>query len=211
MAFQDSSADLTGELISTALGDSVAAGGLITMSGVGSMTVVGISYLDMTALQMDGILSAEVLSTSNYQDSYAAMYGFGNIIIDNVGVSAICSDLFLDMETQELISSGCTIGDSDMITRYRGDDYPLRAILGKNGVFDVTGFTFKMSSRIESQAIFTSDGSVIDIENGIVEFPWPAGSIDTAGVGVYDIQGNDGTYTYTYDKGVFTLLDDVTV
>ncbi len=68
-----------------------------------------------------------------------------------------------------------------------------------------------MSTQIDSGIIYTVDGVISDAASGIVTFELDLTGIATSGIGVYDIEGNDGSYVYTFDKGVFTLLDDVTV
>lgn len=161
--------------------------------------------IDITAT-LDSTVSGNI-----YLNSYLTMYGFGFIEITGSGINVKCYDLAINMEIQSLRSSGCEIGDSEMITRYRGDDYPIQAILAKNGIYDITGYTFQMSTQIDLGTIYTATGTIVDAVNGIVDFTFPVGSVDIAGEGTYDIEGNDGTYTYTYDSGIFTLLPDLTV
>lgn len=231
------SVDFAGRLLANASGDSIVIGstiylleyvyfngtadleatphvannsGLIDMSASLSSEVSYNIPIVSELLDFSGSLTSTVLP-SEYLNSYVAFYGFGSLGLVEQGVGTVCSDLTINMTIQELISTGCSIGDSDMITRYRGDTYPIRTTLSRNGDYDISGHTFQMSTQIKNKTLYTASGTIIDANNGIVEFTFPAGSIDVAGTGVYDIEGNDGTYVYTYDKGVFELLDDVTV
>jgi len=182
----------------------------VSMSGIGSMNVS--TKLDVASgrIQMSGILSVSE-SNQNLVNSYVTMYGFLTANI-NLYSSVYCSDLPVDFEIQMIESFGCSIkGESVELKRYRGDTYPVATTLSKNGSKDTTGITFKMSTQIENEIVYTVDGIVENASNGIVNFPLDINAVTTAGSGVYDIQGNDGTYIYTYEKGVFTLLEDVTV
>ena len=168
------------------------------------------SQLQNAALtELLGTLSS-TSATIMYIDAYVAMYGFLTADTGNIALKTFCPDIYVNMEIQTIESSGCTIGDSVDIIRYRGDTYPLVATLGRNGDFSTTGITFTMSTKIDGQQVYSVTGSVIDAENGIVEFAFGADAVAIAGEGVYDIQGDDG-YIYTYDKGVFELLEDVTI
>ena len=130
-------------------------------------TATGLTYDQPEFIDIAGSLSSTV-SSELLQNGYAAMYGFGAMnVIEGLGVGAICIDLFIDMQIQEIISSGCTTGDSDMIQRYRGDDYPIQATLGRNGNFDISGMSFIMSSQIGSGTIYAATGTIIDATIGI--------------------------------------------
>ena len=182
----------------------------VSVSGTLSAKVNANVYQNSGLIQMSGGLTSEI-SVQNLISSYVTMYGF---LSANVSIlSAVrCSDLFVDYNTQVIESLGCKIGEESVdLIRYRGDTYPVSTTLSKNGNTDVTGYTFKLSTQIGQGTIYTAIGSIIDASNGIVSFPLDALAIATAGEGVYDIEGNDGTYIYTYEKGVFTLLDDLTV
>ena len=208
MAYQDGDASLLGSLFADASGEEIS-GTLIEMKGTLSATAFGKYYENVSSIDMVGTLDSTV-NTVVFVDSYAAMYGFLNSTVTAGTSLAFCPDLYIDMEIQELVSSGCKIGDSMDITRYRGDTYPLTATLGRNGNFNIDDMTFTLSTQIGNGTVYASTGTIVDADNGIVKFEWPTGSVDIAGEGVYDIQGQD-SYIYTYDKGKFTLLEDVTV
>jgi hypothetical protein len=67
-----------------------------------------------------------------------------------------------------------------------------------------------MSTKIGDGQIYTTIGTILNAQKGIVEFSFQPAAVDMPGEGTYDIQGED-SYIYTYDKGKFTLLDDLTV
>lgn len=205
MAYQDGSATALGVLSSTIGGDAVPQG-YVSMLGALSSSVYATVYNNSITIQMDGTLSSTV-SVTSAKSSYSIMIGVLNA---SVGVEVFCPDIFADMEIQKITNIGCEKGDTMDITRYRGDTYPLETVLGRNGNTDATGITFKMSVQIDNGTIYTSTGTIVDTKNGIVKFEWPAGSIDAAGEGIYDIQGED-SYIYTYVKGKITILDDLTV
>lgn len=180
-----------------------------SMNGSADMSITPKIYLEVSVS-----LSASLSSNVEYQllkNSYVTMYGFLNSNVSTYS-SIICSDLKILFVEQMIESTGCTIGEESVeLTRYRGDTYPVSTTLSKNGSTDVTGSTFKMSTQINDGTIYTVDGVIENALMGLVSFPLDTNATSVSGVGVYDIQGNDGTYIYTYDKGVFTLLDDVTV
>ena len=166
-------------------------------------------FFNTGPVEMLGSLTVET-ATVMYIDAYVAMYGFLSADMGSVALKTFCPDIYVNMEIQTIESSGCTIGDSVDIQRYRGDTYPLRATLGRNGDFSTSGITFTMSTKIDNQQVHSVTGTIIDAETGIVEFAFSADAVAIAGEGVYDIQGDDG-YIYTYDKGKFELLADVTI
>ncbi len=182
----------------------------VAMRGEGSMNVVPKLDVASGLIQMSGELSVSE-SNQNLVNSYVTMYGFLTSNI-NIYSAVYCSDLPIDFNTQMIESLGCSIkGESVELKRYRGDTYPVSTTLSKNGNKDTSGITFVMSTQINDGTIYASSGVVNDSSNGLVDFPLETTAVATSGSGVYDIQGNDGTYIYTYEKGVFTLLEDVTV
>lgn len=206
MAFQD------GSVYFSATGFLEARGfeSVVSFYGKGSMSVYALSSVDLQGTLDFSSSSYPTINSATVVDSFVSFYGFGSMIADSKGSIAVCTNLYINKDIQHLYSDQCTGGESDMIQRYRGDDYPVMGNFGIENDFDITGFTFKMSTKIGEGTTYTSDGTILDSASGLVEFQWPSGSIDNAGEGVYDIQGNDGTYTYTYEAGVFILLDDVT-
>jgi len=227
MAFQDSDASMLGSLGAIVVGaiilnSSVIATGSLSSSADGmkedgsTVRIKGV----LTSVA-EGVLTQNVsvgmlgtLSSTNqtvmYNDAYVSMYGFLSSTVSPAVSIMLCADITVDMAILELEINGCKIGESMEIKRYRGDTYPLRTKLGRNGNFNTAGITFKMSTKIADGTIHTSTGIIKDAVNGIVEFGFDVAAVATAGSGVYDIQGEDG-YIYTYDKGPFILLEDVTV
>ena len=227
MAFQDSNASMLGSLGAIVAG-AVILNATVIATGSLSSNADGMSE-DGTKVRANGTLTGTAsavliqnfsvdmvgtLSSTNqtvmYNDAYVSMYGFLSASVSPAVSIVLCADITVDMEILEVEINGCKIGESMEIKRYRGDTYPLRAKLGRNGNFDTTGITFKMSTKIADGTIHTSTGVIKDALNGIVEFGFDVAAVATAGSGVYDIQGQDG-YIYTYDKGPFILLEDVTV
>lgn len=204
--------------------------GLVSASGSLSSTVSG-KQTGPNYVHMFGTLSAEVnpeivynlgtITMSGTADisvapqvlvnSYVSMYGFLTATV-NPKIYAPCFELITDFNTQVIESVGCSTnkGSSVALKRYRGDTYPVAAILSKNGDTDITGFVVKLSTQITGQALYTSTGIITNGPLGYVEFDLDPLAIATAGTGVYDIQVDDGTYIYTYEKGEFELLDDLT-
>lgn len=199
---------MAGSLDASASGTAVSET-FVSMAGTGSMSVTPKLYKESGLIQMSGSLNGTA-TNQVLVNTYVTMYGFLNSNI-NLYKSVHCADLAISFETQMIESLGCSIGESVELKRYRGDTYPVSTTLSKNGSYDATGITFEMSTQIGGGTIYTVAGIIDDANNGLVSFPLGATSVSLSGTGVYDIQGNDGTYIYTYEKGVFTLLDDVTV
>lgn len=204
--------------------DPISIGGTLSATVVGNTEVVDFNIMHGTLsssvkasisintepVSMNGTLESTVVPNM-LMNAYVAMYGFLSAAISK-RTGAFCFDLNVEMITEEIISLGCNIEGASMpLTRFRGDTYPVLTKLGLNGDPDVTGYTFRMSTQIDNGVVYTVDGVISDASNGIVTFELDLTGIDLPGVGVYDIEGNDGSYVYTFDKGVFTLLDDVTV
>ncbi len=209
MAFQD------------VLGIDIAGSGYMVVTELSLMTssasLLGSGTLSVSAeigtsvsIDMLGELTSSV-SANQYVNAFGiSMSGTGDMSINDIGSE--CFDFILDFDLGFIYSNHCgNKGDSMKITRYRGDNYPFTAVLSLSGNFNITGMTFKMSTQIDSGVIYTMNGSIINAPMGMVTFVPETDAVFTAGSGVYDIEGNDGTFTYTYEKGDFTLLDDVTV
>ena len=207
MAYQDASADLNGYLDSTVNGEEIP-GSLIELHGTLSSVVTADKYIGTGHINFDGTLSSTI-QTIMYKDAYASMYGFLTADIANANSFSFCADIVADMVTQEITVNDCKIGHNMELERYRGDTYPVKATLSRNGNFDATGITFKMSVKIGESAVETIDGNILDTANGVVEFILPTTITDVTGSGVFDIQGDDG-YIYTYTKGTINIIQDVT-
>jgi hypothetical protein len=98
------------------------------------------------------------------------------------------------------------------ITRVRGDNYPIEAIIQVNGVAvnllvgDVITFTYLLSGGTTPVTIA---GTITDAENGIVSF-YPSGTdFTTVGSYAYDIQrvSNGIKTTHIIDK--MKITDDI--
>jgi len=221
MAYQDVTVSLEGILSGNATGSELV-GILIHLNGNLESSASG-----NVQVGLDEIISLTgTLSSTNtpitYQDTYVSLYGFLSASVYVKEDVALCPDIEVDMIISMITHSGCneiaarehfkttTTKEKDMeLTRYRGDTYPIYAKLGRNGDYDITGTTFKMSVQIEDNPIETTTGNPYDLERGIVEFTLPSTVVNTAGSGEYDIQGDNG-YIYTYVKDTITIVDDIT-
>ena len=95
------------------------------------------------------------------------------------------------------------------IRRYQGNDYPFRATITFNGETSLTGKTVTMSFKIGNNAKHTLSGTITDEAKGKVMFIPTVASVEDVGVGVYDIDVNDGTYTATYLSEDIEILEGV--
>jgi len=212
MAYHDGEASATGSLDAVVDAQEID-GQTVELNGkLKAFARAGV-YQNVTIPVLYGTLDVST-ETVMYKDSYVIMYGFlSSEIGASVFVGTTCVNFDVDMEIQTIEVNGCGTGE-DMeeinIIRHRGDDYPITAKLGRNGNFDTTGIEFKMSTKIgETGTVYTSTGIIQDAEKGIVSFPFSAEAVATVGEGIYDIQGVDA-YTYTYQSGMFALMQDVT-
>ncbi len=182
----------------------------VSMSGELLSEVSGnIPAITIDPVSMEGTLSSSVNMKIDFQ-AYSAMYGFLTVNIASKNYQ-ICYDINADMIIQEIVSEGCDIGVDNMpLIRYRGDTYPVFSRLSRNGNPDISAYTFKLSTQLDGDTLYTSTGTITDSANGLVEFEFDPLAIDTAGEGVYDVEGDDGSYIYTFEKGTFELLQDVT-
>jgi len=184
----------------------------VVMRAEADMLVSPRVYSNAGVVSFVGELITEDLSAQNLVNAYSSMFGFLSSNIVNAHALVYCADLTINMIVQEIDSSVCRIkGASVELKRFRGDTYPVQTVLGRNGNTNIEGHTFKLSSRLNNKILYTSVGTIIDGVNGRVEFVLEVDAVGEAGSGVYDIEGNDGTYVYTYEKGVFTIVDDLTV
>lgn len=96
-----------------------------------------------------------------------------------------------------------------MLVRVRGDSYPIKTTIKVNGSpIDLTGAILTFSYR-EGSTLHTINGRITDAINGIVEFFPSASDFQTVGSFPFDIQRNQGGYTYTHKKDMLVILDDV--
>ena len=208
MAYQDAELDpILGELLSVVSGEEIL-GTLTEMFGTLSATAFAHERINSEAITMVGTLDGSV-QTVMYIDAYAAMYGFLTAEVSSSELKSVvlCPDVEVNFETSKIDVDGCILGETSNIIRAVDDTYPIQVKLGRNGNYSTTGITFKMSTQIAGEIVYTSTGTVLNADEGLVEFQFASGAIGTAGSGEYDIQGDDG-YIYTYTKGAFVLLSE---
>lgn len=180
----------------------------VDFSGSGDMTVEPTADISLAPINFDGSLSSSV-ATKNFINTYVSFYGFLNA---STVAFAKCYDLIVDFEWQTIDSTKCSVkGKSVALTRYRGDTYPVLLKIAPNGNPDITGHTFQMSMQLTGGTLYTVNGTITNAAAGEVQFVPNPLAVAEAGTGQYDIQGNDGTYDYTPEKGVLTILADLTV
>ena len=95
------------------------------------------------------------------------------------------------------------------IRRYQGNNYPFKATISKSGDFSLVGMTVEMVFKIGNNVTHTLAGTVVDAAAGKVEFIPTPESVAEAGVGFYDINVDDGTYSITYQHDDIELLKRV--
>lgn len=179
----------------------------VHFSGSGDMTVTVHPYINVAVGDFSGSLTS-VISSGIYHNTFASVYG---VLTSTINATVQCWDVVNNMEPQKIISAFCkNKGESVAIQRYKGDSYPVTAKLSKDGNYNISGFTVRMSTQIGSGTVYTSTASITDAVNGEVEFILDPAAVGTSGTGTYDIEVNDGTYVYTYEKGTFTIVDDLT-
>lgn len=206
MAFQDTSVSMLGSGQVSVIEYSQVTHS-VSMLGSGGMSVSPVVDVNPGAIDFAGSLSSGI-GTGQLLNNYISAYGFLNV---SVSARAVCYDIVNNFIPQHIISNFCkNKGESVALKRFKNDTYPVTATLSKDGVYDITGFTIKLSTQIGTGTVYTSTGNITDAVNGNVEFILDAGAIDTAGEGTYDIEVNDGTYVYTYEKGVFEIVEDLT-
>lgn len=180
---------IIGELLSEVGIQQLTDSGPISMTGSLDSTVDR-QILTNVSVEMLGELTAEV--------------EMKNSLVDN--------DFFVDFEEDVIYAKGVNMATLNIPhTRTRGDTYPISAVLAIKGNYDTSGITIVMSTRIGNGAIYQIPATVLDSASGLVEFPISLEAVSTVGAGTYDIQGDDGSYIYTYQKGTFTLENDLTV
>jgi len=100
-----------------------------------------------------------------------------------------------------------------LLTRYRGDTYPIEATLTRDSDWVATGSAIKLTMTFEDGDEYILVGTVTDDtddRNKDVLFEPTEESIGTVRRGTYDIQVDDSTYIATHIKGVVNIIDDVT-
>ncbi len=206
MAYQDAALEpVVGELLSVSNGEEIL-GTLTEMFGTLGATAFAQERINSEAITMVGTLDGSI-QTIMYIDAYAAMYGFltAEASCSELKSIVLCPDIEVDFIPETINVDGCTIAQTTKLTRVVDDTYPLQVTLGKNGDYRTDGITFKMSTQIADGTIYTSIGTVVNADEGIVEFAFDVAAISTAGSGIFDIQGDNG-YIYTYIKGKFIIL-----
>ena len=102
---------------------------------------------------------------------------------------------------------------SMIITRKRGDTYPIKAVIKINGEpIDLTGsdvkFSFKPSDG--SGSVTTITGVISSGEVGVVMFTPTVTDFSVSGKYFFDIQRSIGSMVATHLSGILLLEDDVT-
>ncbi len=98
---------------------------------------------------------------------------------------------------------------AEIIRRYVGNDYPIKATISKNGDFSLTDKTVIMTFKIGNGTLRVLPGTITDVNAGKVWFYPTAESVADVGVGVYKIDVNDGSYDTTYLKDDIEFLAGV--
>lgn len=180
----------------------------VDFSGTGEMTATVESYVNVAAVNFDGSLNGAVQS-GNYINTYASLYGF---LTSTVNAEATCENLLLNMEPPEIEVLQCSIeGELVDLQVFKNNTLPVTARLSVKGNYNIVGHTIRLSVQLAGDTLYTVTGTITDGLTGAVSFALNPLSVDTAGVGEYDIEGHDGTYVYTYGKGTFTVLENLTV
>ena len=98
-----------------------------------------------------------------------------------------------------------------MITRYRGDTYPMQWTLQLNGVaVNLTGYLSVTFALNMNGTVITIAGVITDAANGIVTFAPTGTEFDSVGSFICDIQAVDaGGLITTYIKDTLEIVDDV--
>lgn len=105
------------------------------------------------------------------------------------------------------------MADKNEITRFRGDTYPVMAIIKENGIpIDLTGATTKMTIAFKDPGPRTILGIIIPETPGMIRFDFMDEEVtDQVGKFFYDIQVDSGGYKTTYAKNIIVFLRDVTL
>ena len=102
---------------------------------------------------------------------------------------------------------------SMIVTRKRGDTYPIQAVIKINGEpIDLTGsdvkFSFKPSDG--NGSVTTIMGVISSDEVGVVMFTPTVTDFSVSGKYLFDIQRSDGSVIATHLSGILLLEGDVT-
>lgn len=180
----------------------------VAFSGTGDMSASVNAFVDMSPINFDGSLNGAVQS-GNYINTYVTLYGF---LSSQANTAIGCADVFFDMEPPRVEVLQCSNeGELVDLQVFKGNTYPVTARLSIKGDYDITGHTIRLSTQIDGDTLYTVTGTITNALAGEVSFALDPLSVDTPGVGKYDIEGNDAIYTFTYGTGEFTVLDNLTV
>ncbi len=100
-----------------------------------------------------------------------------------------------------------------LLTRHRGDTFPVEATLTRGSSWTLTGSAVKLTFKFEDGDTYTFVGTVVDDTDPInkrVLFEPTEVAVGTVRKGKYDIQVDDGSYVATHIKGVIKIISDVT-
>ena len=209
MAIIDHTVSMTGRLSSTiTLGNYINAS--IIMAGSLDGTIVGQNLFNAEPISISG--EGFVIASSQNLINLSVFIE-GTLDAHFNAISCVtCRDVYVDFEGETIYSKGCT-GMANMnqpLTRHRGDTYPIDAVLAVKGNYDISAFTSIIMSTKIGTTIYAIPATILDASQGLVEFPISDLAVIKSGIGVYDIQGDNGKI-YTFQSGTFTLVDDVTV
>ncbi len=135
---------------------------------------------------------------------FILMYGFLDTYIYTV--DTYCMGTYYDFVPQKIIVELCNGEENDMIERYKDDTYPLEVVFSKNGNHDISAYTFSLYTQLDGDSLYTSTGTVVDADLGLVNFDFDTDATDVAGTGLYEIKAVDSDTT-TFAHGVLTILD----
>ena len=104
------------------------------------------------------------------------------------------------------------------LTRLRGDTYPYQVVLRRKSdrtLVDLSGsiITWSVSADRESGTpsyLFQTVGTLVDAENGQVNFIFDEDKADNIGTFFYDVQILSAGEIRTIDRGTITFKQDIT-
>jgi len=162
----------------------------------------------ITNIDITGSSVLDIQNIFGNQNISISLIGTATLSIPATAIVQLCYDIVIDFIAETLNINGCTMDEQD-ITRHKGDTYPLTIAISKNGNKNIVGQSFTMYTKIDTEPVYITNGTIVDNINGIVEFPFSAEAVSVAGSGKYDIKVTDSIYTYTYVYGDITLIDNV--
>ncbi len=103
------------------------------------------------------------------------------------------------------------ISDTNEITRFRGDTYPIIITIKENGVpLDLSTAVSKMTIAFTDSPPVTIIGTNVTESVGAARFEFSDDIADNVGKFFYDVQVEDGGYRTTYTKNIINFIRDIT-